>query len=177
MHANYYQSVFLRQYRDLQLQIAAAPLGVLVWGPGTSAGDLYEKRLQIRNVLRKQGYMAVFSEEIDEKRPTVNLSANTRELLQALAADFIVVIYGSPGAIAETHDFATYLHEIGSKMIVFIDERYNTGYGYTGTLRELNGLYQNATPTNIRTTSGIATCSAKWRNDSACFGSPCGERG
>ncbi len=60
-----------------------------------------------------------------------------------MAADFIIVIYGSPGAIAEVHDLAHFLGKVGDKMIIFIDERYIKGYGYSGTLRELSEVYHN----------------------------------
>jgi hypothetical protein len=139
----YYLQTFLPRYRELHDQIKETPLGVLVWGPGASGGDLYDKRLQIRDVLRNHGDAAVFSEEVDEARVKVELPLNVRELLQALAADFIVVIYGSPGAIAETHDFTHFLRDVGSKMLVFIDERHVTGYGYSGSLQEMNDLYHN----------------------------------
>jgi len=83
------------------------------------------------------------------EHPAPDLSAKARELLQAIAADFIVILQGSPGSIAEVHDFAGFIREIGSKMLIFIDERAQEGYSDTGALHELKTLY-NLTLVNWR---------------------------
>ena len=162
----FYRRSFLPQYKKLQAQISATTLGILVWGPSSSGGDLYGKRLQIRDVLRNKGDAALFSEEIDEEMGNFGLPANARELLQAMTADFIIVIYGSPGAIAEVHDFAHFLQEIGSKLVVFVDERYVTGYGYSGALQELNEMYNNVAtykyPEDIRDCHFSARFKSVW---------------
>lgn len=126
----------------MQEDVETMPLAVLIWGPSATGGDLYEKRLQIRGILRSNGYSAVLSEEIDAECGGFNASSKGREFLQALNADFVVVIYGSPGSIAETHDFAGF-QEIGHKMLILIDSRYKAGYGFQGALAELSQTYNN----------------------------------
>src|SRR5262249_30769992 len=63
--------------------------------------------------------------------------------IQAHRADFIVVLYSSPGSIAEVHDFGGFLKVLGSKMLVFVDSRYIHGYGYSGLLTELKADFNN----------------------------------
>jgi len=139
----YFEKSFLVRYRELQREVESTPLVVLIWGPGAGGGDLYQKRMQIRDELMTQGYAAVFSEDIDTQCGDLNMSSKARELLQAYAADFIVIIHSSPGAIAETHDFAGFLQDLGRKLLVFIDSRHVDGYSYTGALFELRAAYNN----------------------------------
>jgi hypothetical protein len=134
---------FQRRYRELREEVNKTPLVVLIWGPGPKGGELFKKRQQIRGRLRKRGDVAVFSEELDRACADFKASARARELLQAQAADFIAVIYGSPGAIAEVHDFGSFLVELGSKMLVFIDSRYRGSYRYAGLLTELKAKFSN----------------------------------
>jgi hypothetical protein len=117
-------------------QVLRISLNILVWGPGKGGGALYEKRLQIRDVLRQQGHDARFSEDVRRKSKLGKLSLRHEELLQALAADLIVTLYCSPGSIAEVHDFAR-LDVLGRKMLIFADEDTREGYGGQGLLREL----------------------------------------
>jgi hypothetical protein len=112
-------------------------------GPGPAGADLFQKRQQIRGLLRLRGDAAFFSEELDVAYSDFSASARARELLQAHGADFLVVLYSSPGAIAEVHDFGGFLYELGSKMLVFIDSRHVSGYGYTGLLSELKARFNN----------------------------------
>jgi len=134
---------FLRRYNELQQQVDNTPLVVIIWGSGTSGGDIYDKRLQIKGRLRSLNYAAVFSEDIDGDCPDFLTSTKARELLQALESDLIVVIASSPGSIAEVHDCAAFPRDIGSKLLVFIDSRYVEGYSYAGALNELNSQYKN----------------------------------
>jgi hypothetical protein len=139
---------YLSWLEDRRREVDSTPLIVLVWGPGADGRDLnqtklYQKRLQIRDILRERGHAAAFSEDIDAKCRDFSASSRARELLQAHGADFIIVIYGSPGSIAETHDFGGFLDELGSKMFVFIDSRYVSGYGYTGLLSDLKVRFNN----------------------------------
>jgi hypothetical protein len=114
---------------------------ILVWGPGPNGGKLYEKRVQIRNQLRKLGHAALFSEEIDSIS-NMNIPPDVRELQQATLADFLVVLQASPGSTAEVHDFGRFL-QLGDKMLIFIDEHHIHGYSYTGLLTTLSGLFNN----------------------------------
>lgn len=140
----YFLRDFASKYAELQAKAESEPLSVLIWGPGESGGDLYEKRRSIRALLLEQGYAAVFSEEVDAELPArPGMSSKIRELLQAVAADFVVVLQSSPGSIGEAHDFANVLNGIGSKMLIFVDSRHVLGYSYTGALQELATLYKN----------------------------------
>lgn len=137
----YFEQVFKPQYENLQRAVAQTPLVILVWGPGASAGDLYQKRVQIRDELRRRGHAAFFSEELAPlSAPT--LSQKGIEFLQAQAADLIVVMQASYGSVAEVHDFAEQ-RVVNFKMLIFVDERAADGYSYRGALQELKTLYNN----------------------------------
>jgi hypothetical protein len=137
----YFDAVFKPKYQQLQEAVKQTPLAILVWGPGASAGDLYQKRLQIRDELRRRGHAALFSEELEGSAPE-SLSQKGIEFLQAQAADFFVVMQASYGSVAEVHDFAEH-RVINFKMLIFIDERATDGYSYRGALAELKALYNN----------------------------------
>ncbi|MFC1719057.1 hypothetical protein ACFL6S_35725 [Candidatus Poribacteria bacterium] len=139
----FYKESFLPQYEALIKDVERTPLVIMIWGPGPTGGDLYKKRLQILNSLRDSGHVALLSEEVDRDLPVEHIPANARELLQAMKANFIVVIQGSPGSIAEVHDFGGLLRELGPKMLIFIDERSQEGYSFAGLLTELTTLYGN----------------------------------
>jgi hypothetical protein len=138
----YYNQWFAPRYDELQRRILQIPLLVLVWGPGPNGGILYQKRVQILNQLRRLGHAAVFSEEVDNTTPNLNLPSDMRELLQAELADFIIVLQSSPGSTAEVHDFGR-LVKVAHKMLIFVDEHHITGYSYAGLLTELRELYSN----------------------------------
>ncbi|MBI5302363.1 MAG: hypothetical protein HY868_09510 [Chloroflexi bacterium] len=137
----FFDQVFKPRYTALQQAVRQTPLVILVWGPGASAGDLYRKRLQIRDELRRLGHAAVFSEELAGGSPA-EMSQKGIEFLQAQAADLIVVMQTSYGSVAEVHDFASY-RIVNFKMLIFIDERAQDGYSYRGALTELKTLYNN----------------------------------
>ncbi len=137
----YFNQVFKPKYASLQQAVQQTPLAILVWGPGASAGDLYRKRAQIRDELRRRGHAAFFSEELEGTSPT-SLSQKGIEFLQAQAADLIVVMQASYGSVAEVHDFAEQ-RVISFKMLIFIDEKATDGYSYRGALAELKTLYNN----------------------------------
>jgi len=137
----FFEHVFKPRYDALQQAVRQTPLVILVWGPGASAGDLYQKRLQIRDELRRLGHAAMFSEELAGGTPA-GMSQKGIEFLQAQAADLIVVMQTSYGSVAEVHDFASY-RVVNFKMLIFIDERAQDGYSYRGALSELKTLYGN----------------------------------
>jgi len=137
----YFNNVFQPRYKALQQAVEQTPLAILVWGPGASAGDLYQKRLQIRDELRRRGHAAFFSEELEKAAPA-SPSQKGIEFLQAQAADLIVVMQASYGSVAEVHDFAEH-RVINFKMLIFIDEKATDGYSYRGALAELKALYNN----------------------------------
>jgi hypothetical protein len=137
----YFNDVFKPKYDALQQAVRKTPLAILVWGPGASAGDLFQKRLQIRDELRRRGHAAFFSEELENAAPE-SLSQKGIEFLQAQAADLIVVMQASYGSVAEVHDFAEH-RVINFKFLIFIDEKATDGYSYRGALAELKTLYNN----------------------------------
>ena len=137
----FFDQVFKPRYDALQQAVRQTPLVILVWGPGASAADLYQKRLQIRDKLRELGHAAMFSEDLAGSTSD-HFSQKGIEFLQAQAADLIVVMQTSYGSVAEVHDFASY-RIINFKMLIFIDERAQDGYSYRGALTELKTLYGN----------------------------------
>lgn len=113
-----------------QSLIDRSRLSVLVWGPSEQGDkDLYGKRIQIRNKLRELGHEAGFSEDI--LTPSVigagGINLSVAELLQAREYEYIVTIMGSPGSIAEVHDFCRE-PEIAHKMTICINEEHLSGY-------------------------------------------------
>lgn len=134
---------YVRWIKDDMSDIETTPLVILVWGPGESGGDIFQKRVQIRQMLRERGDVALFSEELDEACKGFAGSSRAKELIQAHRADFIIVLYSSPGSIAEVHDFGGFLKVLGTKMLVFVDSRHINGYGYTGLLSELKAEFNN----------------------------------
>lgn len=137
----YYEQVFKPRLAAMQDQVARTPLAVLVWGPGPSNLGLYNKRLQIRDELRRRGHAAFFSEELQALKPT-DYSQKAIEFLEASAADLIVVMQVSYGSVAEVHDFSDY-RVVNGKMLIFISDRATDGYSYQGALTELKALYNN----------------------------------
>lgn len=137
----YFDRVFKPQFDALMQEVRRTPLVILVWGPGESAGDLFRKRLQIRNELRRLGHVAMFSEDLESSRQA-GVSQKGIEFLQAQAADLIVVMQTSYGSVAEVHDFASF-RVVNFKMLIFIDESAQDGYSYRGALAELRAQYNN----------------------------------
>ncbi len=138
----YFEEEFIPRYRDLQAEIRRTPLVILIWGPGESGGELYKKRLRIRDALRMKGHAAIFSEEVPGGAIDIPMSLKGQEFLQAHAADFVIVIQASYGSVAEVHDFAEF-RVIAFKLLIFIDEKAQDGYSYQGALKELRALYGN----------------------------------
>lgn len=124
-----------------QSLIDRSRLSVLVWGPGEQGDkDLYGKRIQIRNKLRELGHEAEFSEDI--LTPSVmgagGINLSVAELLQAREYEYIVTIMGSPGSIAEVHDFCRE-PGIAHKMTICINEEHLSGYSGQGVLHIFEG--------------------------------------
>jgi hypothetical protein len=147
----YLEDEFLKAYQRLRQDVAETSLVVLIWGPGVvSGGPLYKKRLEIRGRLRDMGIAAVFSEELADG--TDNLTLKMQEQLQAMAADFIVVIAASAGSIGEVHDFASQLKTLAPKMIIFVQEEAEGGYASRGVLKDTAIMYRNVesfTPADV----------------------------
>jgi hypothetical protein len=117
------------------------PLRILVWGPGPSGGELYLKRVQIRDWLARLGHAAVFSEDTTSPRQLTagGLNLTIEEFLQATSCDYIVCLMASPGAIGEVHDFAK-RRKIACKMMVCVDANHRDGYSAKGALGIFEGF-------------------------------------
>ena len=117
--------------RALVDQLKCITLRILVWGPGEASGSAVAlKRVQIRDRLVADGFLAVFSEIWATATP--GLSQKTNELTQALTANLIIIlIEGSPGALAEMHDFSS-REDIARKMLVMCPRKYSDGYSIKG---------------------------------------------
>jgi hypothetical protein len=102
----YYFQVFKPAFQALQNAVRGVPLAVLVWGPGESAPDLYRKRVQIRDELRRRGHMAMFGEELASPESS-GLSQKGIEFLQAQSADLIVILQASYGSVSFPIKYST----------------------------------------------------------------------
>lgn len=137
----YYEFVFKQRLAAMQAAVAQTPLAILVWGPGPSQKELYAKRVQIRDELRRRGHAAFFSEDLESEKPA-HYSQKAIEFLEASAADLVVVLQVSYGSIAEVHDFSDY-RVINAKLLIFISDQATDGYSYQGALNELKLIYNN----------------------------------
>lgn len=132
-----------------------AKLKVLMWGPGPSGGELYTKRCELREYLKKLGHEAVFSEDIlaSDTLMRSGLNLSVAEFLQAREFDYIVCLMASPGSIGEVHDFAKN-KKFAKKMMICIDSSHKNGYSAHGTIRIFEGLHGKIdwfeSPTDIR---------------------------
>jgi hypothetical protein len=101
-----------RSIRAKYLQaVASYQLKVLIWGPGKNSSDkkdVYEKRKQVRDVLRTRRQDAFFSEDIpiitDETGSGLPLNIN--ELFQSENFDLVINIADSPGSLMEAEKFS-----------------------------------------------------------------------
>ena len=116
------------------------PLNILIFGPGSSGGDIYNKREEIRDQINERGHNAYFGEEYctPGKLEANGLNLTVAEYLLAKKCDYIICIMASPGSIGEVHDFAKD-QEIAIKMMICIDSHHSDGYSAHGTLRIFEG--------------------------------------
>lgn len=113
---------------------------VLIWGPGASSGDIYQKRVELKDRLERLGHVVHFSEEVctPDLLTRTGLNLSVAELLQASTYDYIICLMASPGSIGEVHDFAG-LKEFAAKMMICIDGAHRGGYSAHGVLRRFEG--------------------------------------
>ena len=116
------------------------PLDVLILGPGSSGGDIYKKREEIRDKIKELGHIAYFAEEkcTPKKLAANGLNLTVAEYLFAKRCDYIICLMASPGSIGEVHDFAKD-PKIATKMMICIDSHHSEGYSAHGTLRIFQG--------------------------------------
>lgn len=129
---------FYRDYERFLKSVRKIALKVLIWGPAlTLASPLTNKRLEIRNALRKRGHFAAFSEEITVGQADIPL--NLDEYAQASAADFIIVLAGETlGATGELHDIGSDPKLVQKTFAMFPRSQEN-GYAGLGIVRQLQG--------------------------------------
>lgn len=102
------------------------PVAVLLWGPGVNSIDsgLGQLRSDLRSLLRQNGHLALFSEEliVDNKA-----SVRLQQLIHAQQFDLIISLPSTPGSIGEVHDFAGD-RRVNSKLLVYLNNDYLSGY-------------------------------------------------
>jgi len=123
--------------RELKARIS---LRILLWGPGTGGGKVYEKRAELKEKLTKLGHVAHFSEDVctSELLARTGLNLSVAELIQAQRYDYVICLMASPGSIGEVHDFAR-IRRIAVKMMICIDQNHKSGYSGLGVLRIFEG--------------------------------------
>ena len=102
------------------------PIAALIWGPSPVAdGDVSKARVTLRDVLRRNGHVADFSEDLCD--PSSGHSLIIQQAAQAEAYDIVFSIPESKGSVAEIHDFAR-LPKVSNKIVAFLDSSWNDGY-------------------------------------------------
>jgi len=121
-----------------------APIKILVWGPGDPGADAsaekrkgYEKRIQIKDVLRSRFPRAAvhFSEDEEMLEIGEGISRQlTKQALQARDADLVLMLDISRGADLELDHFVPTYPWFREKVYVFLPERFVPP---TGLVREV----------------------------------------
>lgn len=107
-------------------QIQRLPIAALIWGPAPDSGSpIAGARVQLRDELINAGHLARFSEDLID--PSSQHSVLIQQVAQAESHDIVFSIPGSPGSIAEIHDFAR-IPGISHKIVAFIDYAWSDGY-------------------------------------------------
>lgn len=145
-----------KRYQDYLHEVKRVPLAVLVWGPSRECSDMFAKRVEIVNSLRKDNVVA-FSSDLDPLivagSDAIPLKAH--EYLEGLSVDLIVVIHHSFGSVAEVHGILS-CKELTEKALVFVEEKTLEGFATKVTLEEMGE--------HVRTFSypdDIASCKLK----------------
>lgn len=116
----------LPKYKQRLDEIKRLPVSILIWGPSpTSSSVIGELRKQLRNTLRQEGNLAMFSEELCDA--DCDFSIRLQQLVQAEQYDLIISIPETPGSIGEIHDFASDIR-VNKKILIFLNENFSTGY-------------------------------------------------
>lgn len=107
-------------------RIQGLPIAALIWGPAPEAGTpLSEARSMLRDELVSDGHLARFSEELLDLDSSHSVLA--QQVAQAESHDIVFSIPGSPGSIAEIHDFAR-IPGLSHKIVAFLDYSCSAGY-------------------------------------------------
>ncbi len=127
----YYQKEFLPKIEKIKAEIDDTPFSVFLCGPSKSTHcELYEKRVETTNALRKKSLNAFLGEEIVRKLESQDVKAglpkqspDIYEHRAVLVSDLIIIFHEGPGAIAEAQIFLNDKH-IAGKTIVFLDKKH-----------------------------------------------------
>ncbi len=133
---------FLDELQRQTERVKQIPLTVLIWGPSEDTSNpVAEKRVNIRNHLREIGHNAQFSERLSNEECFKDLSEKSKEFIQAQSSHLIIVLLeGSPGALAESHDFCNH-PELAGKFYIMIPDSYKDGYSGKGAIKDLSDGY------------------------------------
>lgn len=116
----------LPKYSQKLSEIKRLPVSVLIWGASpTSPSVIGQVRRSLRTILRKEGNLAMFSEELCTDN--CDFSIRLQQLIQAEQYDLIISIPESPGSIGEIHDFASDTR-VNNKILIFVNKKYSDGY-------------------------------------------------
>ena len=114
-------------------EIEATPVAILIWGADPNSDTpLARVRVLLKDTLNDRGHLARFSEEMYEAGHHHSVLA--QQVAHAKAFDVIFSIPGSPGSIAEIHDFA-HLPEISHKLMAFLDNEWDAGYASSSLIQ------------------------------------------
>lgn len=116
-----------RRLGAVRRRIIATPFIVVIWGPGTDLNTLESrKRRQLKDDLEAVvGEGRVFFSEDPELSSEREAGGFAAEYIQVRAADAVVIIPESPGALTEA---ALYQAELLGKTIVFTKRRDKAGF-------------------------------------------------
>jgi hypothetical protein len=138
--AEYFQNTFQARYDALIARIPQTPFSVILWGPGPGTLILYNKRVQIRDELRTQGQAAFLAEELEQGQGAI-LLPRVQKLMQASAADLVVVVVATTADIANAQDF-TADAAVNAKLLVFAPD-VETNAQYRAAMSQLASHYDS----------------------------------
>jgi hypothetical protein len=98
-------------------------MAIWLGGPGQNH-PLYHLRELIKEILKREKFEVVFSEEF-----LGGADLASKEIEEVEALDIIILLSITPGASAEAIEFA-YLSHIRHKLWIYLPEEYKSGYVY-----------------------------------------------
>lgn len=122
-----------RYERLLRVSVAHGEPDIIIWGPGRHNTQDYQKRERVRKAIQDEVRYGsvVFPEdpEVQDISSKILGSENVdlNELLQAAAADIIIVLDISAAAGEELARYSTY-PKVASKLFVVAPEEHKSGY-------------------------------------------------
>ncbi len=165
--AEYHSRVFAAKVEGKLEEMAKLPVSVFVCGPSEPQDLLCKKKIDIVNALRENSHDAMLGEEeVEELKQRDRASGrpvrldNVYENEIASAADVVVILRGSPGSVAEFHEFFQNPN-IEAKMYVFADGAHDAGYSSAGALN-MHELLQGKV-VRYKSPDDITNCTIKTR--------------